>query len=301
MERTPHEFQSPFDGPHRIGLLAGWGRYPIVVAEALKRQGHQVFCLGIKGHADQSLRKICNDFTWVGLAKLGLAIRYFQRVGVSTATMAGKIHKVLIYQKWSWLRHLPDLRFLSTFYPHFITLQSDRRDDTLLGAFVRAFADRGITMAPATDYVPELLVRSGFLAGRPPKSREEKDIEFGWEMAKRMGELDIGQSICVKDRAVLAVEAIEGTDASIERAGSLCPSGGFVVVKVAKPQQDMRFDVPTVGLGTLRTMAAAGARLLALEAGRSVLLDQPEFVHFAKHQRITVIAFQKKSPASLAA
>ncbi len=287
--------------PCHIGLLAGWGGYPIAIVEALKRQGCRVSCLGVKDHADPALIEMCDDFEWIGLAKLGAAIRYFRRRGVQRATMAGKFHKVLIYQPWIWLKHFPDWRFLRAMYPHFITGRGDRKDDTLLGAIADAFAADGITFAPATDFAPELLVRSGSLTGRGPSPRDQRDIEFGWQMAKRLGELDIGQSVCVKDQAVLAVEAIEGTDQCIQRAGTLCLSGGFTIVKVAKPQQDMRFDVPTIGLQTLETMVAAGARVLAVEAERTILLDEPAFVQFAIDHRLTVVALSTAGRAERAA
>ena len=134
------------------------------------------------------------------------------------------------------------------FLPHFWTRKKDCRDDSLLRAIVDEFAAEGIRFAPATDYAPELLVGQGQLTRRGPTAWQQKDIEFGWKMAKEMGRLDIGQSVAVKDQAVLAVEAVEGTDECIRRAGELCRAGGFTVVKVAKPQQDMRFDVPTIGL-----------------------------------------------------
>ena len=285
----------------RVGLLAGWGRYPIVVAEALKRQGCYVCCLGVKDHADPILADICDEFAWQGLAKLGHAVRFFHRRGVQVATMSGKIHKVKLYQPWLWIKHMPDWTMIKTFYPHFITRSQDRRDDTLLGAFVDAFAKEGIEFGPATDYAPELLVDAGRLAGGQPNRAQQKDIEFGWQMAKQMGRLDIGQSVCVKDQAVLAVEAIEGTDACITRAGQLCATGGFTVVKVAKPQQDMRFDVPTIGLGTLETLHAAGGRVLAVEARRTIILDEPKVLEFAARHRITVVALETDSAGRIAA
>ncbi len=285
----------------RIGLLAGWGRYPILVAEALKRQGYDVCCLGVKDHADPVLAEICDDFAWLGLAKLGQAVRFFRQHEVHHATMAGKIHKVRLYQPWLWAKHLPDWAMIKTFYPHFITRSKDRCDDTLLGAIVDAFARQGILFGPATDYAPELLVESGRLAGARPNRAEQKDIEFGWQMAKKMGGLDIGQSVCIKDQAVLAVEAIEGTDACIRRAGQLCAAGGFTVVKVAKPQQDMRFDVPTIGLGTLETLVSAGGRVLAIEARRTILLDEPKVLAFAERHKITVVALEAQNAGRMAA
>lgn len=275
-----------------IGLLAAWGRFPVLVAEAIRRSGRRVCCLGVRHHAEPSVRDAVDEFRWIGAAQLGGAIRHFRRCGVERATMAGKFHKVEIYRPWAWWRYVPDITFLRAFYPHFVGHGGDRRDDTLLGTFVRAFAEGGIEMAPATDFAPELLVGEGHVAGPPPSGVQEADIAFGWNLAKEMGRLDVGQSVCVKDRAVLAVEAIEGTDRCIERSGQLCPAGGFTVVKVAKPNQDMRFDVPTVGVRTLETIAAAGGRVLAVEAEQTILLDEASFRSVAEQHRITVVALR---------
>lgn len=274
----------------RIGLVAGWGRFPIVLAESLRRRGYDVCCLGIKNHADAVLAQICDDFAWVGLSKLGRAIRHFRRHDIREATLAGKIHKVRLYRPGAWLEYWPDWRTLRTFWPHFIARRKDRRDDTLLSAAVGAFTSCGIAIAAATQLAPELLVKSGQLTRRGPSSAQWRDIELGWRLAKELGRLDIGQSVAVKDRTPLAVEAIEGTDQCIRRAGELCPAGGFTVVKVAKPQQDMRFDVPTIGVGTLESMAAAGGSLLAVEAGRTIVVDEPQVIEFAERHRIVVVA-----------
>ncbi|MDZ4820204.1 MAG: UDP-2,3-diacylglucosamine diphosphatase LpxI [Planctomycetota bacterium] len=274
----------------RIGLVAGWGRFPIVLAETLRESGYPIYCLGVKDHADPVLQSICTDFKWIGLAKLGGSIRYFKRNGVTAATMAGKIHKVRLYQRWAWLKHLPDWAALKTFYPHFIASKKDRRDDTLLTAIVDAFSTAGITFGPATDYAPELLVKFGQLTQRGPSTAQLKDIELGWTLAKEMGRLDVGQSVVVKDRTPIAIEAIEGTDECIRRAGQLCRAGGFTVVKTAKPQQDMRFDVPTIGLGTLETMLATGGKLLAVEANRTILVDQQQCIDFANQHGLIVVA-----------
>jgi DUF1009 family protein len=285
----------------RIGLLAAWGRFPVLVAEALRRADYHVSCLAVANLADPQLREICQDFQWVGWGKLGGALKFFHRCGIREATMAGKFHKVLLYQPGMWWRHLPDWKFIKTFYHYLITHARDNKDDTLLGALTDAFAKEGIVFQPATDFAPELLVKPGQVAGKPPTAAQHKDIEFGWDVAKKIGGLDIGQSVCVKDRAVLAVEAIEGTDACILRAGELCKKGGFTVVKVAKPQQDMRFDVPTVGLRTLRSMLASGARVLAVEGGRTILLDGDEFREFAAYHRISVIALAERPAVEAAA
>jgi hypothetical protein len=284
-----------------IGLVAAWGRFPILVAEALKRNGYRVCCLAIKYHADPVLREICDDFHWLGMARLGEATRWFRKHGVKQATMAGKFHKVFLYRPWLWPRFIPDWTTAKVFWPHFIAHKGDRKDDTLLGVLTDAFAQKGVIFQPATDFVPNLLVPPGTVAGKPPTRVQQTDIEFGWSVAKEMGRLDIGQSVCVKARAILAVEAIEGTDLCIERAGQLCPQGSFVVVKVAKPQQDMRFDVPTVGVGTLQTMVAAGASVLAIEGGRTILLDDTKFRAFARKYRLSILALPDRTNSSAAA
>ena len=270
-------------------MIAGWGRYPIVMANALAAQGKQVYCLGLKDHADPALGQICHQFQWVGLAKVGQVIRYFRRHGVTEATMAGKVHKVVVYQSFSLLRHLPDWRGLVTLYPYLIARRKSLRDDNLLGALVEAFQTAGITMKPATDFAPELLVKLACLTERQPTA-QRNDIQYGWHLAKEMGRLDVGQSVVVKNRSPLAIEAIEGTDECIRRAGGLCPVGGFTVVKVAKPQQDMRFDVPTIGIGTLQTIAEAGGKVLAIEAGRTIIIDEAEVVAFADQRKLVVVA-----------
>jgi len=280
--------------PPRIGLVAGWGRYPVIIAEALKQQGYHVSCLGVAGHASRELQTLCDDFCWIGLGKLGKAIRYCHRQRLHHATMAGKFHKVMLFQPWVWLKHLPDWRAIKAFYPHFVATKADRKDDTLLAALIHEFERDGIYFAPATDYAPELLVKAGQHAGPPLSGSQQADITFGWELAKAMGRLDVGQSVCVKDRAVLAVEAIEGTDQCIRRAGELCRSGGFTIVKTAKPQQDMRFDVPTIGLGTLETMVAARAKVLAIEADRTIILDEPACLAFANRHKLAIVALDRQ-------
>lgn len=282
-----------------FGLVAGWGRYPIVVAEALKRQGYRVVCLGIANHADEAaLGAVCDDFQAVGVAQIGRQIRWFRRRGVNSATMAGKLFKVRLFERLAWLKNLPDWTCIRTFFPHFVTKSKDRKDDTILLAVVDAYARGGVTLAPATDFAPELLVNTGHLGGPRPSWAQRKDIEFGFALAKEMGRLDVGQSVAVKGQAVLAVEAVEGTDACIRRAGELCRAGGFTVVKVAKPQQDMRFDVPTIGIGTLQTLAAAGGRVLAVEAAKTIIIDRDEVAAFAEEHGISVVAVD---PSMLAA
>jgi len=214
--------------------------------------------------------------------------------------MVGKFHKVLLFRRFSWIRHFPDWECIRTFYPHWISKSQDRRDDTLLGAVVDAFARHDIRFAPATDYVPELLVNVGKLAGKRLTRGQQKDVEFGWNLAKELGRLDVGQTVVVKGRAVLAVEAVEGTDQCIRRAAQLCPQGGFTVVKVSKPQQDMRFDVPTIGLATLKTLHESGGKVLAVEAKKTIVIDQPAVIEYARRHRLTLVALDAEQLDALA-
>jgi hypothetical protein len=166
----------------------------------------------------------------------------------------------------------------------------DNRDDSLLLSVIAEFERDGMEFASALDFCPELLVKEGILTRRRPTASERADIEFGWSMAKEMGRLDVGQSVAVKEKATLAVEAIEGTDRCIDRAGQLCRAGGWTLVKVAKPQQDMRFDVPTIGVTTIENLSKAGARVLAIEAGKTILLDEADVVALADRHGLSIVA-----------
>jgi len=261
----------------RIGLLAGAGRFPVVFAEAAKREGYAVHCVGVEGLFPEELRAICDTLSAIPLAKIGRAIRHFKRRRVRQVVMAGKIEKVALFQKWRWLKLMPDWRTLHLAFRYL----TDKKDDTLLLAVIREFERDNFHFESALKFCPELLVKHGFLTRRKPTSAQWTDIRFGWEMAK-----------VVCDSAVIAVEAIEGTDECIRRAGELCPRGGFTVVKVAKPRQDFRFDVPTVGLKTLQTMHEAGGRVLAIEAGMTIFLDQQEVVDLAEKLGIAIVALK---------
>jgi UDP-2,3-diacylglucosamine hydrolase len=270
-----------------IGLLAGSGRFPILFAEKARHLGLPVVCVGIRHEASPELAGLVQRFYWTGVCRLGRMIRCFQREGVERVVMAGKVWKAVMYTPLWILRLWPDwrgLRFMAG------RTRRDNRDDSILLGLINEFAADGIAFASALDLCPELLVRSGVLTRRVPTAPEKVDIAFGWELAKEMGRLDVGQSVAVKKRAVLAVEAIEGTDRAIARAGELCRMGGFVVVKVAKPQQDMRFDVPTIGCATVETLHRAGGRVLAVEAGKTILIDEQDTVALADRYGLTIVA-----------
>lgn len=278
---------TPFAPRTPVGLIAGAGRFPVVFAEKARSVGIPVVCCGIAGMADPVLKDICADFRWLRRMSIGFCIRSFKRGGATRWTMAGKLHKHLLLQPWRWLQLVPDWRALRLWY---VRQKSDRRDDSLLLALIEEFRSEGLECASALDLCPELLVKPGVLTKRRPTAGEHQDVLFGWVLAKEMGRLDVGQSVMVRERAVLAVEAIEGTDKAILRAGELCGRNRFVVVKVAKPQQDMRFDVPTVGVTTIETMAKAGAGVLAIEAGRTIFLDEAATIALADRHGISITA-----------
>ena len=275
-----------FQTPRQVGLLAGAGRFPLAFAAAAREQGHRVFGLGVVDMASDELADVCHDYSPV--AKLGRAIRHFRRAGVEHVVMAGKIHKTVLFSPLRFFRLLPDWRALHMWYRY---ARENRKDDTILLAIIREFARDNIHFASALDYCPELLVNHGFLTRRKPSPSQWRDIHFGWELAREMGRLDVGQTVCVNDSAVIAIEAIEGTDACIRRAGELCRRG-FTVVKVAKPQQDMRFDVPTIGMQTIQSMHEAGARVLAVESDMTILLDRRDVVDLADKFGITIVAMK---------
>ncbi len=277
----------PAVGRAPVGLIAGAGRFPILFAEKAREVGLPVVCVGVAGMADPALADLCDRFVWLRRMSLGAVFRAFRRGGARQWTMAGKYHKHVLFQPGRWLQLLPDWRAARYFL---LRRRSDNKDDSLLLGLIDEFRTQGLVCVSALDVCPELIVREGDLTRRKPTASERADIAFGWDLAKRMGGLDVGQSVMVRERAVLAVEAIEGTDRAILRAGELCGRSGFVVVKVAKPGQDMRFDVPTVGVETIETMRRAGARVLAIEAGRTIVLDEPETVALAERHGIAITA-----------
>ncbi len=271
----------------RLGLLAGKGEYPVRFAESAQAAGHSVFCLGVAGMASESLADVCDDHRVVSLARIGKAIRFFKRRGVERIVMAGRIEKIVLLHQFRWGSLLPDWRTIQMLIRYG---GANQKDDSLLGAVIREFACENLHFESAETYCPELLVKHGFLTRKRPSSRQWKDIEIGWELAREMGRLNIGQTVVVNDRAVMAVEAIEGTDQCIRRAGNLCRRGGFTVVRVAKPQQDMCFDVPTVGIETIKTMHESGGRVLAIEAGMTVLIQPEDVTRLADRFGISVVA-----------
>lgn len=285
-----------------IGLIAGWGRFPVEVAQQLVRSGHRVACVAIQGHASTDLESICDHVIWSGVGKLGTHLKYFRRGGVEQVTMAGKLFKAdILYGGSILLRHFPDLTCLRTFAPLLFGRKRDARDDSLLLSVISAYEKRGMTICSATELAPELLVNQNQfpIENMPPTL--QNDIRVGWQVAKQMGAMDIGQTVTIKDGVVLAVEAIEGTDACIERTGQLCRRGGWTMVKVSKPQQDMRFDVPTVGPQTIQLVAGNGGKAIVIESEKTIMVDRRRTMQMAMQSGIKIVALDDQQVRLIAA
>lgn len=271
-----------------LGLIAGAGRFPFLVAEGARREGRPVIAVGLRGLADPQLAQSVDRLYWSGVVRLGRWIRVFRRCGVSEAIMAGSVRKSEMYGRFRLIRFLPDW---TSFKLWFFEV-ADRRNDTILRATADCMQRKGVTLVDSIQYCREHLPPPGVLTKRQPSPAQERDIAFGWTIAKEMGRLDIGQSIAVKEQEVIAVEAIEGTDRMIERAGQLCRHGGWMLIKVAKPDQDPRFDVPTVGPETIANLHRHGGRTLVFEAGRTLVIDKDKLVEAADRLGMVVVAHE---------
>jgi UDP-2,3-diacylglucosamine hydrolase len=271
-----------------LGLIAGAGEFPRLVVEGAKRAGLRVVLIGLRGCYDPSIASQADAVYEAGIAKLGRWIRIFRREGAQEAIMAGKVKKarMLDLPPWrAWLAYLPDWTSIKVWY----FTAADRRNDTLLRAVADEMRRKGVKLTDSTKYCPEAMAGEGLQTPRALSPAQEADAELGWRIAKEIGRLDVGQSVAVKDKDVIAVEAIEGTDAMIARAGALCKHGGWTLVKVAKPDQDMRFDVPTVGPETIMRLAEAGAGALVIEAGRTLLLEREKTISLAMKNGIAIL------------
>ncbi len=273
-----------------IGLIAGQGLLPIVTAKGIRAAGHKVVCVGFRNQYDEALPGLCDAFAQASVAQPGKWIRLLRSWGASEAVMVGRVKKARAYDGLlGYLKQLPDWRAVRIWYR---TMRRDKRSDKLLAAVADELAGQGITLIDTTRYIPECLATAGVMGKVQPGEAVMADIAAALPIVRQMGHWDIGQSIAIKDRDVIAVEAVEGTDAMIARAGELCKGGGWVLVKVAKPGQDMRFDVPTVGLRTIEGLKAAGAKCLAVEAGKVILLEKAELMAAADKARIAVIGVE---------
>lgn len=270
-----------------LGLIAGQGRLPFLVAVGAKQQGLKVICVGLADNADAGLAELADKFYYVPIARPGAWIRKLKKHNVSRAIMVGSVAKGRIFTPWRILKYLPDWRALRMWYWRLRT--KDKQNDTLLKALADELAGCGIILDDSTMYCKEHLATDGVMTKTKPGTFVQADIEFGWPIVKKLGELDIGQAIAVKEREIIAVEAIEGTAKMIERAGQLCAKGNWTLIKTAKPSQDMRFDVPCVGPDTIKSLAKNGAKCLVVEAGKTIIIDKPETLALADELGIAIL------------
>jgi UDP-2,3-diacylglucosamine hydrolase len=267
----------------KLGLIAGNGRFPFLVLDAARGAGHDVTVIAIKEEAfpdlaDAAARPPAADLHWISLGQLGKCISTLTRAGVTQAVMAGQVKHTRLFADI-----MPDLTLLGVL----MRLQA-KNTDALISGIANVLGDHGIELVNSTAFLTPLLAREGVLTRRPPSEEELSDFAFGYAIADTLAGLDIGQAIAVKSAAVVAVEAMEGTDAVIARAGALA-GAGVRIVKVAKPKQDMRFDVPVVGVSTIAAMAAAGASALSVDAGKTLMIDGDAIIKAADEAGIAIV------------
>lgn len=270
-----------------IGLIAGAGDLPIEVAHGIRTAGRRLAVVGLQPWASTELESLAESFAWRGILRVGGWIRALQQTGCEEVIMVGRVRKADMFAmpRWKqWLYYLPDLTSIRIWYG-----VKDRRNDALLAGIADALSAKGITMIDSTAYIPEAMADEGVLTPGKPPTRVMSDADFAWPILKQIAGLDIGQSIAAKEHEIIAVEAIEGTDKLIERAGELCPQGGWTLIKVAKPNQDMRFDVPTIGLATIENLAKHKAAGLVIEAGKTIILQRVQTLARANELGISVI------------
>ncbi|HZS09778.1 MAG TPA: UDP-2,3-diacylglucosamine diphosphatase LpxI [Blastocatellia bacterium] len=265
----------------KYGLIAGNGRFPFLVLEGARAEGVEMAVAAIKEETDQRIESLARTVEWVSVGHLGKLIKFLKREGVTHAIMAGQVKHVQIFK----LNALPDLRMAKM-----LARLKRRNTDALIGAVADELAGEGITLVDSTTFLQPLVAREGVLTKRPPNKHELADIEYGLHVANELARLDLGQTIVVKNQAVVALEAMEGTDATIRRASELVRGRPLTVVKVAKPDQDMRFDVPVVGLQTIETLKACNVTAMSLTADKTLIFDRAETLAAADQNRIAIIA-----------
>ena len=264
-----------------LGLLAGNGRFPFLVAQEAKKNGRKVVAIGFKEEADPAIEQVVDTLHWAFVGQFNKWIKIFKKEGVEEIVMAGLVRHSSIYEDLK--RFHPDVKALKIFWK-----LKDRKADTILGTVADELAKEGLILAPSINYLTHCLAPKGVLTKKKLSTKDKEDIKFGFQIAKEMAGLDIGQTVCVKNKAVIAIEAMEGTDRCIRRAGDIS-HGGFTIVKVSKPKQDLRFDVPVIGLNTISNIQEAGGGILAIEAGKTLILDQERLVDWANNENITIV------------
>ncbi len=263
--------------PKALGLIAGNGKFPILLAQEAKRRGDTIIAVALKEEADPALEKWADELTWLSIGQLGKTISFFKDHGVKEAVMAGQVKHTQLFRNI-----LPDWRAAKL-----LTKLVNKKAESLLGTVIAEFESEGIHFLPSTTYLESWLSAQGTMTRRALTSEEKADIDFGIPLTRAIAGHDIGQTLIVKDKTVVAVEAMEGTDACIRRAGEIA-GPGCVVIKMARPNQDLRFDIPVIGPKTLASLQAAGSRVMALEAGKTLLLEKEQLLKDANAAQLTL-------------
>ncbi|MFN2412474.1 MAG: LpxI family protein [Pyrinomonadaceae bacterium] len=262
----------------KFGLIAGSGQFPFLVVDGARRSDVALSVVAIKEETDKRIDQVADDVLWVGIGQLGKMISFFKDRGVTKVMMAGQVKHVQIFSG-----AMPDVRMLKMLWN-----LPRRNTDALIGGVADEMAKEGIDLIDSTYFIKDDLAPKGILTKRKPDETELANIEYGLHVASEIGRLDLGQTIVVRERACVAIEAMEGTDATIRRAGELA-KGKLTVVKIAKPGQDMRFDVPVVGVPTIETMIAAGATCLSITAGKTLVFDSEKMLQLAQKNKICIV------------
>lgn len=272
-----------------LGMIAGNGILPLIVARSARASGYRVCCVGLKNQYIQSLPESCDVFAQAGMAKIGKWVRLLKRWDVNDAVMVGGVGKTVMHDPFRMIRMMPDLKGLLLWYHR---LRHDRRDATVLSAIADELQLAGVTLIDSTTHIQEHLAGTGTLGATVPTALQQADIAFGWPLLEKTAILHIGQSMAVREGDVIAVEAIEGTESLIDRAGDLCKKRGWTLLKTAADDHDMRADVPSIGIKTIQQVSAAGCRCIAVGSGRVILLDAPEVIRAANEAGVALVGVE---------
>ncbi|MEQ9460580.1 MAG: UDP-2,3-diacylglucosamine diphosphatase LpxI [Phycisphaeraceae bacterium] len=272
-----------------IGLLAGGGRLPIIEAQGIRASGRKVACVGFTGQFDPELPDYCDHFETAGVVRLNRWLKLMRRWDVEKAIMVGYVRKTRMYQPLRIVSNLPDSRAIRLWYR---VLRNDKRSQQMLAAIADELRDNGVELIDTTTFIKNHLAELGTMTKTQPTADQQADIDFAIPILARMNDLDIGQALAIKERDVIAVEAIEGTDRMIKRAGMLCRAGGWILVKGAKPSKDLRFDVPTIGVSTIRNLRYAKGSCLVITAGNVIMIDKQDVIEAADEAGIAIVGIE---------
>lgn len=272
-----------------IGLIAGSGVLPLLVAQGIRAAGHRVVCVGLHDHFHAELPRYCDTFHRAGVLQIGRWIRLMHASGAREAVLVGRVKKATMYRPLQLLRQLPDLRTVLLYYQR---LRFDRRSPALLAAVAEELSTSGVHLMDSTRFIPDHIATEGIMGRTLPTAAQQRDIDFGWPILRSVANLGIGQAITVRDCDVIAVEAMEGTDATIDRTAAICKRVGWTMLKTTHDSHDLRADVPTVGVHTVERIAAAGGRVLALGAGRVIMLERDRIIAAADRLGVALVGIR---------